>query len=220
MNKYQSTTDQPTPQSSGYSDRQFLHTTGAGVKLPFLQALVTAFMVMIFIAAVIYVFDGIDYFKPMIVSFAFTLVGTWIFLQRRWLWLTQLEKFLQMDLDDDGQIGEPPKKITITVNRVKENGHVEVISHDFPVSDQQIQQFFTMVKTSTRGGKGISRRQWTPKNVHGFSEGEWDEFYKELVRQRLVMVKGNECVLTPEGEEIADGWYARADDPSPTDLDG
>src|SRR4030067_264706 len=104
MNKFQNTTEQPV-QPLSYSDRQFLHTTNAGVKVPFLQAFITACLMSLFTAAVIYIFDGLDYFKPMAGRFVFTLVGMWVFLQRRWLWLTKLEEFLKMDLPGDNVVG-------------------------------------------------------------------------------------------------------------------
>jgi hypothetical protein len=218
MNKFtQSTSQVQAPQPPpAYSDRQFLHTSSVGVSLPLAQATVTAGMVMLGTLAVLYLFDAIDLFKLPIFLGIFTWIATWLYLQRRWLKLTELEKWFG-DLNHDGYIGEPPKKVTITVNRVKEDQHIEQMQHTFSVSDQQIQRFFTTVKTSTRGGRGISRRQWTPKNIHGFSEGEWDTFYSELIKQSLVTMRGTDCVLTKEGEEIADGWYSRARPPSPTE---
>lgn len=214
MNKLTQTTPQVTPTAPSYSDKSFLHDTKAGVLVPLWQSLVTGVMVGLVIGAVLTAFDVrfMVAIKWGALSALIVTAAMWLMLQRRWLNLTKLEQLLGVELD--GIPNEPPKKVTITVNKVKENGHIEQMQHTFPVSDAQIARFFTTVKTSTRGGKSIARRQWTPKNVHGFSEGEWDEFYKELVHQALVTVKGNECILTPEGEEIADGWYARKDSPS------
>jgi len=211
MNKFTQNTPQVQPSQPSYSDRSFLHDTKAGVVVPLWQSVVTGGMVGTVLSIILSMLD-VRFVVTLQWGAIITVVTTtimWLGLQRRWWNLTKLEYFLG-DLNNDGVIGEPPKKVTITVNRVKENKHVEQMQYDFPVSDQQIARFFTTIKTSTRGGKSISRRQWTPKNVNGFSESEWDEFYKELVHQKLIMVRGNECVLTDTGEEIADGWYSRA----------
>jgi hypothetical protein len=209
MNKFTQETPQVQPPPN-YSDRMGLHTTDAGVKVPLEQSIVTGILFAFTLGAVLFLFDTpiLSIFKTTGVTVLLVATVHWINLHRHWWKLTKLENFLGVELD--GIPSEPPKKITITVNKVKENQHIEQMQYTFPVSDAQIARFFTAVKTSTRGGKGISRREWTPKNVNGFSEGEWDKFYKELVRQQLVTIRGNECVLTDAGEEIADSWYSRA----------
>jgi hypothetical protein len=222
MNKFTQNTPQVQPSQPSYSDRSFLHDTKAGVVVPLWQSVVTGGMVGMVLSIILSML-GVGFMVLLqwgVIVAVVTTTVMWLGLQRRWWNLTKLEYFLG-DLNGDNIIGDPPQKVTITVNRVKENKHVEQMQYNFPVSDTQIARFFTTVKTSTRGGKGISRRQWTPKNVNGFSESEWDEFYKELVHQRLVMIKGNECILSTDGEEIADGWHSRAreDVPSPTEED-
>jgi len=210
MNKFNQSTPQVQPPAPpSYSDRSFLHEIKAGVLVPLWQSAVTGAMLGTILSIILSLFDlrAMVIIKWGAIFGAITTTFMWIMLQRRWLNLTKLEQLLGVELD--GIPNEPPKKVIITVNKVKENGHVEVMNHTFPVSDQQIARFFTTVKTSTRGGKGISRREWTPKRVNGFSEGEWDAFYKELVHQQLVTVRGSECILTNAGEEIADGWYMR-----------
>lgn len=217
MNKFTQTESLPQVQHPSYSDRQFMHTLLAGVVLPLAQAAVTAAMVMLSLVVIMYLLDAIDVFKFPVIAGVITLVGMWLFLQRRWLSITNLERVTGIDINRDGVVGEPAKKVHIIVDKVKDDEHIEQMDHTFPVSEQQIELFFSTVKTSTRGGKSISRRKWTPKNINGFSEGEWDAFFAELVKQKLVTIKGNECVLTSDGEEIADGWYQRANIPSPTD---
>jgi hypothetical protein len=220
MNKFPQTTPQvQSPQRPSYSEQSFLYSWVAGVGLPLVQAVITGAFVAALVSFLLVKFGASGVVSWTLFIWLFVSGATWIWLHRNWLNGARIEKWLNVDINNDGVIGEPPKKVTITVNRVKENKHVEQMQYDFPVSDQQIARFFTTVRTSTRGGKSISRRQWTPKNVNGFSESEWDEFYKELVHQRLVTIRGNECVLTTDGEEIADGWVARAQDdvPSPTD---
>lgn len=220
MNKF--TQPQEVSQAPpSYSDRLGLHTTDAGVKVPLEQSVVTGLFFAFTIGMITLFFFDVPFMLTLkITGLTGLLVATvhWINLHRHWWTLTKLEEHLGIELD--GIPNEPPRKITIQVNKVKENGHVEVMRHDLPATEQQIQRFFTTVKTSTRGGKGISRRLWTPKRVNGFSEGEWDAFYGELVKQGLVTVRGSECVLSPEGEEIADGWYNRAkDSPPPPEED-
>jgi len=219
MNRFDQ--DAPQVQPPSYADRMGLHTTDAGVKVPVEQSIVTGVLFASTLGAILLLLDVplMTIFKWMGIVAVALATAHWIFLHVHWWNLTRLENFLGIELD--GIPNEPPRKITIQVQKVKENGHVEVMSYDFPVTDQQIQRFFTTVKTSTRGGKGISRREWTPKNVNGFSEKEWSEFYKELVRQKLVEIRGNECVLNPDGEDIADGWYSRMQeaDPPPPEED-
>jgi len=223
MNKFSQTTPQvQPPQPPSYSDKSFLFSWIAGVGLPIMQAIITGTFIAALVSFMLFKFDADDVIGWTFFTWLLVSGATWIWLHKNWLNVSRLEEWLGVDLDNDKFIGEPPQRVTITVNHVKENQHVEQMQHTFSVSDQQLQRFFTTVKTSTREGKGISRRQWTPKNVNGFSEGEWDAFYAELVKQRLVTIKGNECVLTEEGEEIADGWYSReqAAPPSPSESEG
>jgi hypothetical protein len=211
MNKFTQNTPQVQPvQPPSYSEQSFLYSWVAAVGLPLVQATITGAFIAALVSFILVKLGANDVIGWTLFTWLLISSVAWIWLHRNWLNGARIEKWLNRDLNADGVIGEPPRRMTITVNRVKENEHVEQMQHAFPVSDQQIARFFTTVKTSTRGGKGISRRQWTPKNVNGFSESEWDEFYKELVHQQLVTIKGNECILSTDGEEIADGWYSRA----------
>jgi hypothetical protein len=212
MNKFNQITQQPQPQPTHptYSDRQFLHTYLAGALLPLLQATITAAMVMLGAVVLLYYFDAIDLLKPAFVVGLLTWVGTWLYLQRRWLTLTA-ERALNWDINGDGHIGKPePKPETVVrVDKVKADGHYQSSRYKFSVEDDQLLVF-------ARGmmeGKPISRRRWSgPDKV--FSDGEYRTFQTELIKWQLIEPGGNGYVLTEEGYEFFEG-YVQQHSPSP-----
>ena len=205
MNKFQQTT-LPVEQPPSYSDRQFLHTTNAGVKVPFLQAFITACLMSLFTAAVIYIFDGLDYFKPMAGMFVFTLVGMWVFLQRRWLWLTKLEEFLKMDLTGDNVVGEP-KQIRIQVDEVKSNGHLgQSQLFTLPCDENEL----SLIAQKIRMGVPFSEKEWTGAGKL-FSVARFREIRSEMLKRQMLVPASSKSgkqgfVFTRAGQAVLDHY--------------
>jgi hypothetical protein len=215
MDKFTQITSAPRepPIRPAYSDRQFLHTYLAGALLPLVQATITAVMVMVATVALLYSFDALELVKPAVVLGLLTWVGTWLYLQRRWLSLTSLERVLNFDINGDGRIGrpEPKPETVIRVDKVKSNGHFQQMKYTFSISDDQLLEFARGMLT----GKPISRRRWAGPDKP-FSDGEYRTFQSELIKWQLIEPGGNGFILTEEGEEFFENYVEQHGPPSPT----
>lgn len=200
---------QPQP---SYSDRSFLHSWVAGAGLPLAQAGITAVMIMIFTTAMLYMFDAIDYLKPIIITGALTFVGTWIILQRRWLRLTSLEQFLRIDINGDGKIGnkEPKPETVIRIDEVKANGHYQSMTYRLKISDEDL---VMLADGLINRGRPLSRREWTPK-TKGFSDDVYRDLQSDLLKFGLAEPQGTGFGLTRPGQAMMK-YYARL---SPTPV--
>ena len=215
MDKFTQITSSPRepPMQPAYSDRQFLHTYLAGAMLPLVQATITAVMVMLVTVALLYSFDAIDLVKPAVVLGLLSWIGTWLYLQRRWLSLTSLERALRIDIDGDGRIGKPePKPETVVrVDRITQDRHFQQSRYTFSISDEQLLEFARGMVT----GKPISRRRWAGPDKT-FSDGEYRTFQSELIKWQLIESGGNGFVLTEEGEEFFESYVEQHGPLSPT----
>ncbi len=218
MNKYTQTTQQPQapPVQPIYSDRQFLHTYLAGALLPLMQASITAAMVMLGAAAVLYYFNAIDLIKPVFVVGVLTWVSTWLYLQRRWLNLTSLERALNFDIDGDGHIGRAERKpeTVVRIDKVTAERSFQSRRYTFSISDDQLLEFAQGMIL----GKPISRRRWAGPDKT-FSDGEYRIFQSELIKWQLIESGGNGFILTEEGEDFFEGYVEQHSPPSPTPLE-
>lgn len=167
----------------GYSERQFLHTFKAGVTLPLMQALTTAVLIGIAVFVVVVVaFDAMDPFKPAGAVSLAVLVVTWLYLQRRWLSLTALERALGVDLNNDKAIGEvEPQKVRVQLEDVKENGHYHVDIVDLPGSPKKLALF----AAGLLNGAACSEKQWTGKGLL-FGMQEFRTLKSEMQRRGLL----------------------------------
>lgn len=170
-NKYQ-TTAQPVQPSSppAYSDRQFLHTYAVGAFLPLVQATITAVLVMLGTAVLLYVFNVLDWFRPAAILGVFTWVATWLYLQRRWINLTQLETFLNWDLNNDSVIGEPPKaeQFVIRLDEITSDNHYRSRNIESVITKEKL----IIVARGLLVGLPFTERRWTgegkPLSVNEF----------------------------------------------------
>ena len=171
MNKYtQSTPQVQPPPPPSYSDRQFLHTYAAGAFLPLVQASITAVLVMLGTAVLLYVFNVLEWIKPALILGVFTWVTTWLYLQRRWINLTQLETFLNMDLNRDNVIGEAPKaeQFVIRLDEITPDRHYRSRTMVSEISKEKL----TIVARGLLNGIPFTERRWTgdgkPLSVNEF----------------------------------------------------
>jgi hypothetical protein len=208
MNKYQQVIPQPVQQAPpSYSERQFLHTYLAGAFLPFLQASITAIMAGVLTVIVCLKLRAVDILEPTLMVMAVVWAGAWLFLQRRWLNLTALERALNWDLNRDGYIGQAPAPKSETVIRlddVKENGHFQSFTYKFPVSEEQL---IILADGVINRGRPLSRREWTPK-VNGFSDDEYRDLQSTMLKHGLLEPRGTGFDLTRPGRAMM-RYYAR-----------
>jgi hypothetical protein len=202
MNRFQQATPQPQaqPREPAYSDRQFLHTYLAGALLPFLQASITAIMVGVLTVIVLYKLRAIDIIEPTLIIMALSWAGTWLFLQRRWLTLTALERALQIDLNKDGHIGQAlqKKETTVWIRDVTDQGHLSSNRVALPIDEDDLIFFADGV---INRGRPISRREWTPK-ANGFSDDEYSEFQSALLKYPIIQPWGSGFDMTRPGRAL------------------
>ena len=214
MNKFTQTTQQPQlqPTHPTYSDRQFLHTYLAGALLPLVQASITAVMVMLGSVALLYLFNAIDLFKPTFILGVFTWIVTWLYLQRRWLNLTALERALNMDINGDGHIGQmaPKPETVIRLDEVKDNGHYQSFTYKLPISDEQL---IMLADGLINRHRPMSRREWTPK-ANGFSDDEYRELQSAMLKFGLLEPVGAGFDLTRPGRAMMRHYASLS--PTPT----
>lgn len=204
MNKFQNVTDKPLqPAPPNYADRQYLHTFLVGAMLPLVQAVITAVMAGVGTLTVLLLFDAVDVWKPTLVVSAITCVLTWIYLQRRWLTLTSLEKLTGWDLNNDKHVGEPvkaPQVVRIQVDRL-EHGHIrQMILADLPISAEKLK----VLANGLLMGVPFSEREWTGIRRIMSSE-EFRYLRSTMLKRELLVAKSDKDHRV--GFELTDaGW--------------
>jgi len=214
--KYQNTTPPvQTASQPAYSERQFLHTYQAGVGLPLAQAFVTALLIglIVFVVAIL-VFDALDPFTPAGIAGIGVLVAGWLFAQRRWLTLTEIEKALNRDLNNDKVIGEP-KTVRVQVTEIKDNGHIHIDSiFDLPYPDK--------LPTFAQGvlnGLPITEKEWSPlKDGKLFSLGQIRNLLTVMKIKKLLTVTKQGHQLTRSGKAVMK-QLAASPSPTPSEND-
>jgi hypothetical protein len=200
-----------------YSDRQFLHTYQSAAFVPLTQSTINAVMVMILTGVVLYLFDAIDYVKPMLVAGALMWVGSWLYFQRRWLNLTELESRLQIDLNNDGFVGDPQevKQVRVQIDKLENNGHIRSAQmFTLPCSDVELEDIAQGVKR----GIPFSEKEWTGKD-NPFSVNRFREIRSEMIKRGMLVPASAKSdkqgyVFTRAGQAVLDHYV-----PSPTPLD-
>ena len=163
MSKFNQITQQPQAQASqkpSYSDRQFLHTFLAGAFLPLVQASITAVMVGIGTFILLYLIGSTMRLKPALIVASIVWIVTWLYLQRRWLTLTSLEQITGLDLNQDGQIGQPVKgheQLIIRLDEITKDQHYRSRTIDSVISKEKL----TIVARGLLDGIPFAERRWT-----------------------------------------------------------
>lgn len=216
-NKFNQTTPQQQIQSPAYSDRQFLHTFSAGAWLPLMQASITAAMVMLGTSVLLYAVNARQVVKPAVILGVITWIAMWLYLQRRWIDLTTLERVLKLDINGDGKIGKatPVEPFVIQLNDI--NPETKAFSQrriDLTevITREKLIEFSTGVVKRRRP---ISRREWTPRAKKGFSDDEYRAWQTAMIRCGLICSEGAGFTPTRAGLRFFTYWAEQ--DPSPTD---
>ncbi len=214
----QQTQPQQLPSVPTYSDRAFLHSWVAGAGLPLVQAIITSALIMLLAAVLIYAFDGYDYIKPVVVTGALSFVFTWILLQRRWLSLTQLEKWTGLDLNNDHVVGDPKfEPFVVHLNEITPDKHWHQDQYDWTkiITKEQLIKFSDGV---INRGKPISRRTWIPI-VNGFSRDAYDAWQLIMIKAELIRSQGSGFEMTDRGRKFFTYWASLSPTPLVGDTD-
>ena len=185
MNKFMQ--DVPAPaivHQPSYAERQFLHTFVAGVLLPLGQSVTTGLVICIAgYTLAVTVFDAVDPFKSALTFGIVSMAITYLYLQRRWLSLTALERALNVDLNDDDVIGEEPEPQTVHIKleEVRENGHYHADIFDLPASPDQL----STLALGLMNNMPASEKQWTGKGKPFSSQG-FRTLKNEMIKRGLM----------------------------------
>ncbi len=192
-------------QQPSYSDRQFLHTFTAAALLPLVQATITAIVACVAAGTLLYLFNAIDYVKPIVVVGAFTFFVTWLFLQRRWLNLTNLEWMLKLDLNNNGRIDEPQQaSIRVQVDELTKQGHIHQSQmFELPCTEKQLNAVAVGILEHR---KTLAEKEWTGSGKP-FSINEFRAMRSEMIKRGMIVPASSKSerqgfVFTRAGEAI------------------
>lgn len=168
-----------------------MHTISVAAMTPMVQSILTGILLSIFALALALTFELPKPWHWMLWGFLIPTVGLWLISVRRWFALTnivqRIEQTARIDIDGDGVIGLPPvvedapKKITVTVRDVQDNGHLSVMNYELPANDAQLTAFAEGVTN----GVSLAEANWTGA-ANPFSKSEYHAFRGELIRRRWV----------------------------------
>lgn len=199
-------------QPPSYSDKQFLHTHQAGVAVPFTQSAVTAVMMGVFVFAMIAV-PAVAFRWRHWLGWAGTLslfstlgsmIGMWLYLQRRWLHLTA-ERILNIEIPDAPERSEQ-RTVKVQISQVKDNGHYKADMMTLPCSEKQLEELAAGLKN----GMKFTERVWAGTgrifSIDGFKE------LKSVMLRRGLIIQKNEkdarqgFVLTEAGQALIEQY--------------
>lgn len=168
-------------------NKEYLHTTAAGVLVPLWQTAITGLLVFTGAWLIAWlVFDLVDPIKPAVVICVLVTIGVWIWRLWQWANLTnRIEKLTNTDLNGDGKIGgKEPETIRINLNRVSDgkNGPSwSQSSMDLPLSKEQL----VTLARGMNGGMPFSERVWAGPGKP-FSSNEFRMLRNIMIRRGLI----------------------------------
>lgn len=187
-----------------YSEKQFLHTQTAAVIVPLMQSGVTSLIVFVVAMVLSIKLQARDLISIPLILFVVSFLFTWLWLQRRWLTLTNLEKVIGVDLNNDKVVGPPVRSITVV--RIERVDKGQYQSRDVPLSASPAQ-----LKELAQGfanDRPFSEREWTgagkPFSTQSFRDLR-EQMLKGLLIERVSVKDPRQGFrLTEEGEKWRD----------------
>lgn len=201
-----------------------LHTFPISIFIPFGQAVLTGVVAGVLSFAFALTFHKAKPFLWLLWGFLIPTALLWILLLKRWVkltdWLPTVERITNLDINRDGQIGArgpmqvvEPKRLTITVRDVHDQGHLSVMRYDLPVDEKQLHKFAVGIKQ----GVSLAEANWIgPSNP--FTRDEYRAFRGELIRRRWVELANHKAAnqgfqMTRAGQAVM-REIARSDFPT------
>jgi hypothetical protein len=192
------------PLTPPVEDRSYLHTTGAGVVVPFLQALVTGFL--FFAGAWLIgwlVFDVVDPIKPAALLTVPAVLFVWLWRLKQWGSLAaHIEQLTGLDLNNDGVIGKPDvvRLKWSNLNDGKNGPSYEAREADFPVDREQL----VALAEGLMEGKSFSENVWTGPDKP-FSINEFRAVRTVMYKRGLIELASDKDAR--QGFKLTDeGW--------------
>ena len=188
--------------------KAFLHTLGAAVWVPLVQAVWTAVIVMVAVALLMLSFDVRKWQPWTIGSGVIALVWMWRKSMNHWFKLTDIERMTGI-LNGDGKIGEGvpeqpvvTQTIKVTLNRISQDGHFSGEYFDLPCSPGQLKE----LADGLLNGAPFTEREWAGAG-RPFSSDAFRGLRKEFLRRGLIELASEKdarqgYVLTDDGSQF------------------
>jgi hypothetical protein len=148
------------------SSESRLESIEAGITIPLMQSAITGAFVGVLCAVCGLYFAWREWFIITVFAWLGSTFAGWLYLHRRWLFLTA-ERFAGRDFDGDGVIGsEPgfvsdpePRFVRVDISQPGLNGSEHVTVARLPVPEQDL----SLLAVGLLAGRPFSERLWTGK---------------------------------------------------------
>jgi hypothetical protein len=191
-------------------ERSYLHTTRAGVAVPFSQSVVTATIACLLFFAVAWAFGWRHVEKLGLMIFVVVLAWDWWSHRQRWFDLTRSNQpKVQIESVDHDNDPATPRIVRIQIDK-SEDGQVKQWKlFDLPATDEQMSALATGL---LNGHRPFSEREWAGAG-RPFSSNEFRDLRAELIKRELITLKSEKdprqgYVLTDDGKSVFEQFLA------------
>lgn len=188
------------------STQAYLHTREAAAFVPFLQSLLTGFLLALlaFLGMLklrMYLLDALFW---AVVVWVVVLTGVWLLLQRHWFTLTNLEKLTGVDMNRDGVVGAEPARqsehtVKVNIQETVGNGHIRITTARFAVPEWKMVE----LAQGLLAEKPFSEKPWTGDkgifSINEFRAVRDEMLLRHLIKQSSTKSKKQGFELTPSG---------------------
>jgi len=160
--------------------RKHYMSTEASIKIPLLQALITALFLSVLITVIAWYAGVKAWYSVLGISFLVVSAGAWLLLQRRWYKLVlELEQIFNLDFSGDGKVGAPPELVRIEVSRNDIPGTHQVQIYEL---EKSLFEKLKYLAPAAISGLPISESAWCGAGKP-FSKNEFHQVRDELIKR-------------------------------------
>lgn len=157
------------PEAQNIKVQEYLHTPLAGALVPFVQSAITGALVAAIALAVLVKLRVKDWPFWTLIAFLAVTFLVWLFLQRHWFTLTNVEHMTGLDINQDGMIGEQMPRHKVKVDILQEHdGGSTIKTAELPATEADL----SVMASGLLSGRPFTEREWTgagkPLSVNQF----------------------------------------------------
>lgn len=183
---------------------------GSDVFVPFLQAVITGFLVAVCLTGLGWGVFGLNWVRVFWSSLGGGVILAWFWrlgVVTDTLWA--VEESMGVDINRDGVVGRPRGSVRVEIVRGLQTSYVDIEGLE---TVEELRRFAILGLTGRLNERAV-------KGAFGWPREDWQAVRDELVQRGLVTWNGREgstqgVGLTEEGEQV---MRAILDTPSPTD---
>jgi hypothetical protein len=183
-------------------DRAYLHTTRAGVAVPFSSSVITAVVVTLFFFVVCWAFGWRRMEKVGALVFVVVLVWDWLHHRKHWFELTRPAVATAYDHDDNPIT---PDAIRVELPKVAPDGHYSESDFDLPdgVTMEQMNSLAVGILDTHRP---MTYREWAVGPGKVFTDPQYRKLQDLFEVQKLIEKKGTGFILTEDGKRTLESF--------------